>query len=135
MIELRNGTIGQAKRGCQILDMTGDIGSPDDARKRLAEIGDRVYMSGECWGGESDSVIVVIDKDSEPYAAALGMEAIAVRDEWPIAALLVADQDLEHAVCVYPGDSGMSIGEQRPYDSGDAETTQPAAAPSEQPGS
>ena len=48
------------------------------------------------------------------------MEAVAVRDEWPIAALLVADQDLEHAVCIYPGDSGMSIGEQRPYDSGDA---------------
>ena len=63
---------------------------------------------------------MVIDKDSEPYAAALGMEAVAVRDEWPIAALLVADQDLEHAVCIYPGDSGMSIGEQRPYDSGDA---------------
>ena len=128
MIELRNGTIGQSKRGSQVLEMTGDIGSPDDARKRLAEIADRVYGSGVWyWGGESDSVVVVVEKDSEPYAAALGIEAVAVRDQWPIVALLVADRELEHAVCIYPGESGMSIGEQTPYDSADAWTAEPTA--------
>ncbi len=120
MIRLGYGTIGLLKQECHIVEMTGHIGSPDDARKRLGEIADRVYTSSECWGRESNAVIVVIDKNSAPYAAALGIETIALHDEWPIAALLVADQELEHAACIYPGDSGMRIGDQTPYDNGRA---------------
>ena len=125
MIQLRAGTIGTAKAGCHVLEMTGAIGTPQETAARLSELVDQMQESGEYWGGENNAVVVVVDKDSEPWAAATAIATVSTHDECPIAALLIAGENNPRAVCVYAGESGMDIGEDMAYEAGDVWT--PAA--------
>ena len=79
--------------------------------------------------------MIVVDKETEPWAAAMAIGTIATHDEWPIAALLIAGEHDRHAVCIYAGESEMRIGEEIVYEArdvwapaADADPNEPAEA-------
>ena len=91
MINLLRGTIGTAKRTCHVIAMTGDIGEPQTAAKQLESLNERLYKAGEDWGESNNAVVILVDDKTPAWGAALGIAAVASEDEWPAAALLVAE--------------------------------------------
>ena len=45
MIQLRSGTIGTARAGCQVLKMTGAIGGPKEIGAELDDLAEQVYLT------------------------------------------------------------------------------------------
>ena len=91
MIQLRSGTIGTARAGCHVLEMielTGESGGTTKIQTDLEALAERLYMNGSYWGDKNNAVVIVVDKEAEPWTAALAMGTIAQHDESPVATLL-----------------------------------------------
>ena len=129
MMQLRSGTIGTARAGCQVLEMTRTIGGLKEIGAELEDLAEKVYTGDGYWGGENNAVVVMVDEQAEPWAAALAMVTIAKRDEVPVATLLIAQENDDHAMCVYAGESAMEIGERIVYEAGEPEAPATEAAP------
>ena len=128
MIQLRSGTIGTARAGCQVLEMTRAIGGLKEIGAELEDLAEKITSDGY-WGGENNAVVVMVDEKAEPWAAALAMVTIAKRDEPPVATLLIARENDDHAMCVYAGESAMEIGEKIVYEAGEPEAPATEAEP------
>ena len=131
MIQLRAGTIGTAKAGCHVLEMTGAIGTLKETERKLSEIGEKLYECQMYWGGENNAVVIVVDKETEPAATGMAIGTIATHDEYPFTVLLIAGENDRDAVCIYAGDSEMRIGEKIEYKAGDVWTSPEDADPDE----
>ena len=131
MIQLRAGTIGTAKTGCHVLEMTGAIGTLEETEQKLSEVAEKLYDCGVCWGGENNAVVITVDKDTEPAATGMAIGTIATHDEYPFTTLLIAGEHDRHAVCIYAGESEMRIGEKMVYEAGDAWAPTPESEPDE----
>ena len=110
------GTVGGASpKRCRILDLTEGVGLLDVAKSTLSSIADKVYFDQEYWGGEANTVIIVMDDGTEAWAIGLALETIGLRDESPIATVLIGHKDAKDAVCIYKAEDEIAIGERMPY--------------------
>ena len=116
MIKLRHGTLGPPRAKCHILDITGTIGTKDEAGPALTRIADDLNADGKGWGSDRNAVVVVTDDETEAWAIGLTVQTIGLHDEWPITTILIGHKNHEDAVCIYTAEREMEVGDRMSYE-------------------
>ena len=107
MFEIREATIGPDHRRCHAVVLIGPE-TADESKQSINDARDRSIDNEqwEHWGLDADAVVIVADREEQPWTLPMVWSKVMERDEHPFARVFVAEPEDDTAVCIGGGNNG-----------------------------